>query len=509
VQEALDRVMTNRTTVIVAHRLSTVRNADTIAVIHQGTLVEKGPHNELLRDPEGAYSQLIRLQEANRQDTRKGDSNARSGKQMSINKSASRRSSRDNSSHHSFSVPFGMPLGIDIQDGSSNKLCDEMPQEVPLSRLASLNKPEIPVLILGSIASVISGVIFPIFAILLSNVIKTFYEPPHLLRKDSQFWSSMFLVFGAVYFLSLPLSSYLFSVAGCRLIKRIRLMTFEKVVNMEIEWFDHPENSSGAIGARLSADAAKVRGLVGDALQLVVQNSSTLVAGLVIAFVSNWELSLIILALIPLIGLNGWIQMKFIQGFSADAKMMYEEASQVANDAVSSIRTVASFSAEEKVMDLYKKKCEGPLRTGIRTGIISGIGFGVSFFLLFGVYAASFYAGARLVEDRKTTFPKVFRVFLALAMAAIGVSQSSTLTSDSSKAKSAASSIFAIVDRKSRIDPSEDAGVTVETLRGNIEFQHISFKYPTRPDVQIFRDLCLTIHAGKASDLLTFKSCMN
>ncbi|KAG2597027.1 hypothetical protein PVAP13_5KG216000 [Panicum virgatum] len=502
VQEALDRVMTNRTTVIVAHRLSTVRNADTIAVIHQGTLVEKGPHNELLRDPEGAYSQLIRLQEANRQDTRKGDSNARSGKQTSINKSASRRSSRDNSSHHSFSVPFGMPLGIDIQDGSSNKLCDEMPQEVPLSRLASLNKPEIPVLVLGSIASVISGVIFPIFAILLSNVIKAFYEPPHLLRKDSQFWSSMFLVFGAVYFLSLPLSSYLFSVAGCRLIRRIRLMTFEKVVNMEIEWFDHPENSSGAIGARLSADAAKVRGLVGDALQLVVQNSSTLVAGLVIAFVSNWELSLIILALIPLIGLNGWIQMKFIQGFSADAKMMYEEASQVANDAVSSIRTVASFSAEEKVMDLYKKKCEGPLRTGIRTGIISGIGFGVSFFLLFGVYAASFYAGARLVEERKTTFPKVFRVFLALAMAAIGVSQSSTLTSDSSKAKSAASSIFAIVDRKSRIDPSEDAGVTVETLRGNIEFQHVSFKYSTRPDVQIFRDLCLTIHAGKTVALV-------
>lgn len=279
-------------------------------------------------------------------------------------------------------------------------------------------------------------------------------------------------------------------------------MTFEKLVNMEIEWFDHTENSSGAIGARLSADAAKVRGLVGDALQLVVQNSATLVAGLVIAFVSNWELSLIILALIPLIGLNGWIQMKFIQGFSADAKMMYEEASQVANDAVSSIRTVASFSAEEKVMELYKRKCEAPLRTGIRTGIISGIGFGVSFFLLFGVYAASFYAGARMVEEGKTTFPKVFRVFLALAMAAIGVSQSSTLTSDSSKAKSAASSIFAIIDRKSRIDASDDAGVTVDTLRGNIEFQHVSFRYPTRPDVEIFRDLCLTIHSGKTVALV-------
>ena len=42
VQEALDRIMVNRTTVIVAHRLSTVRNANMIAVIHRGKMVEKG-----------------------------------------------------------------------------------------------------------------------------------------------------------------------------------------------------------------------------------------------------------------------------------------------------------------------------------------------------------------------------------------------------------------------------------------------------------------------------------
>lgn len=44
VQEALDRIMVNRTTVIVAHRLSTVRNADMIAVIHRGKMVEKGTY---------------------------------------------------------------------------------------------------------------------------------------------------------------------------------------------------------------------------------------------------------------------------------------------------------------------------------------------------------------------------------------------------------------------------------------------------------------------------------
>lgn len=94
--------------------------------------------------------------------------------------------------------------------------------------------------------------------------------------------------------------------------------------------------------------------------------------------------------------------------------MMYEEASQVATDAVGSIRTVASFCAEEKVMDLYRSKCEGPRKAGIRQGLVTGIGFGTSFGLLFLVYATSFYAGARLVQSGKAKFSDVFQVNILL-----------------------------------------------------------------------------------------------
>lgn len=89
---------------------------------------------------------------------------------------------------------------------------------------------------------------------------------------------------------------------------------------------------------------------------------------------------------------------------------MYEEASQVANDAVGTIRTVASYCAEEKVMELYRKKCEGPVKIGVRTGLISGIGFGLSLAFVYFAYATAFYAGGRLVEAGKTNFPDVFRV---------------------------------------------------------------------------------------------------
>ncbi|XP_077229781.1 ABC transporter B family member 9-like [Tasmannia lanceolata] len=524
VQEALVRIMLNRTTVVVAHRLSTVRNADTIAVVHRGNIVEQGSHSELIKDPDGAYSQLIRLQDVNNQseelpstdldkvdssfDT--GDTIGRSGShRLSLKRSISRESSGRGSSRRS-SVSFTLPGVISFQEdrqvGDDGKErgdgYEETQKEVSIRRIAYLNKPELPVLLFGSIAAVVNGVIFPIFGVLLSTIIKIFYEPPNELRKDARFWALMFLGLGTISLVAITLQQFLFGVAGAKLIQRIRSLSFERVMHQEISWFDEPENSSGAIGARLSADASTVRSLVGDALSLLVQNIATIIAGLVIAMIANWRLALIILVLLPLVGLQGYAQIKFLEGFSADAKVMYEEASQVANDAVGSIRTVAAFCAEQKVMDLYKKKCDGPMKHGVRQGIVSGLGFGFSFFVLFCTYALSFYAGARLVGDGKATFSQVFKVFFALTMAAMGISQSSAMAPDSTKAKDSTASIFAILDRKSKIDSSNDQGTTLPNLRGDIEFQHVSFKYPSRPDVQIFRDLCLSIPTGKTVALV-------
>jgi len=121
---------------------------------------------------------------------------------------------------------------------------------------------------------------------------------------------------------------------------------------------------------------------------------------------------------------------------------------------------------------------------------------------MFLVYAASFYAGAQLVGHGKTTFSKVFRVFFALTMAAFGISQSSSLTPDSGKARNAAASIFAILDRKSNIDASDESGMTLDEVKGEIELKHVSFKYPTRPDIQIFNDINLAIRAGKTVALV-------
>ena len=61
VRQALERLMTGRTTLVIAHRLSTIRDSDRIVVLDEGHAVEQGDHSQLL-DQRGLYSQLVATQ---------------------------------------------------------------------------------------------------------------------------------------------------------------------------------------------------------------------------------------------------------------------------------------------------------------------------------------------------------------------------------------------------------------------------------------------------------------
>uniref|UniRef100_A0A0E0JJS3 MDR-like ABC transporter n=1 Tax=Oryza punctata TaxID=4537 RepID=A0A0E0JJS3_ORYPU len=491
VQEALNRVMLERTTIIVAHRLSTVKNADVISVLQQGKMVEQGSHVELMKKPEGAYAQLIQLQGA-QQDAEihnddpdmiiRGDSGSRSinvkprSQSTSFRRSITKGSSFGHSGRHPIPAPLDFPDPMELKDDlGMEETTDKVPsgqKKASISRLFYLNKPEAFVLVLGSVTAAMHGLMFPIFGILISSAIKMFYEPPSELLKDSRFWASMFVVVGASAFVLIPTEYFLFGLAGGKLVERIRSLTFRSVMHQEINWFDKPEHSSGSIGARLSVDALNVKRLVGDNLALNVQTVSTVISGFTIAMVANWKLALIITVVVPLVGFQAYAQMKFLKGFNKNAKLKYEEASQVATDAVGGIRTVASFCAEQKVIEAYERKCESPVRQGIREGIVGGLGFGFSFLVFYFTYALCFYVGAKFVHQGVATFPEVFRVFFVLVLATSGVSRTSAIGADSTKANESAVSIFEILDRKSKIDSSNEEGVVIASVRGDVEFHN-------------------------------------
>ncbi|CAO2204465.1 unnamed protein product [Urochloa humidicola] len=496
VQEALNRIMVGRTTLIVAHRLSTIRSADCIAVVHQGKVVEQGVHDELIKDPDGAYSQLIRLQQAHTTEMHEISNTEVSGsiyksrslsgsiyksRSLSLEQSMARDSPR-NKGQHSFTKSIGLS-GYDelnrqvIADSQEHEESGDIkaPKKAPIKRLFKLNKPEAPVLLLAVIASFVHGLLFPSFSIMMSGVISL---------------------------ISIQMEYFLFGVAGGKLIQRVRSLTFQSIVHQEVAWFDDPSNSSGALGARLYIDALNIRRLVGDNLAILVQCIVTLIAGFSIAFASDWKLTLIVICVIPIVGSQNYIQVKFLKGFSEDAKVMYEDASQVVTEAIGSIRTVASFCAEKRVIASYTQKCEASMKQGIRSGTVGGLGFSFSNLMMYLTYALCFYVGALFVHEGKSTFKDVFRVYFALIFTAFGVSQTSGMATDSTKAQESTVSVLAIIDRKPKIDSTSDEGIMLEKVDGNIVFRHVNFKYPSRPDVQVLSDFTLDIPARKTVALV-------
>lgn len=106
----------------------------------------------------------------------------------------------------------------------------------------------------------------------------------------------------------------MFGLVGANLSERVMRLFFHAVLYMEVAWFDQDANTSGALTARLAADAPVVRGAVGDAMGIVVQNVVTLLTGYVIAFVSGWKMTLVITAVLPLLGFSSYMQIKFFTG---------------------------------------------------------------------------------------------------------------------------------------------------------------------------------------------------
>jgi ATP-binding cassette subfamily B (MDR/TAP) protein 1 len=84
-----------------------------------------------------------------------------------------------------------------------------------------------------------------------------------------------------------------------------------------------------------------------------------------------------------------------------------------------------------------------------------------------------------------------------LVFTAFGVSQTSGMATDSTKAQESTVSILAIIDRKPKINSTSDEAIMLEKVDGNIDFRHVNFKYPSRPDVQVLSDFTLGIPARK------------
>ncbi|EEY52950.1 ATP-binding Cassette (ABC) Superfamily [Phytophthora infestans T30-4] len=398
VQAALNNLMatTNMTTLVIAHRLSTVRSADKIVVLNEGHIVESGTHDELLKIEHGIYQKLYLIQEL--------------------------RSLEEHRTYRSY-------------------LSD-----------------------------------------LYDNV---------------ELYGILYLVGAAVIAIFMYMQTYCFKFIEEKTTTRLRNTNFESLCRQNVGFFDEKENATGALTADLATNATKVALLSGDSQARVFQAIFTLIAALVISFgFGSWLLSLIMLAIMPFLLFGHIARMKQMQGgglISDDLAIPGAHASEV----LSNIRTVAALGIEKRSADVFDELLEEPLQKGSKEAQINGASLGFSSFIMMATYSLIFWFGAKKVNDGSVGFTEMMRTLMAIMMSVQIVSGASSFMGDAPKAFKAGSTIFAIRDRVTPIDSFDPDGLRLPKVEGRLEFKDISFRYPTRPEINVLKHYTLTIEAGQ------------
>ncbi|XP_019185797.1 PREDICTED: ABC transporter B family member 19 [Ipomoea nil] len=503
VQEALDRLMVGRTTVVVAHRLSTIRNVDSIAVIQQGKVVETGNHEELIAKA-GAYSSLIRFQEmvGNRDFSNPSTRRSRSTR-LSHSLSTKSLSLRSGSLRNlSYSYSTGADGRIEMISNAETDKKTRAPDGY-FCRLLKLNAPEWPYSVMGAVGSLLSGFIGPTFAIVMSNMIEVFYytNPASMERKTKEY-VFIYIGIGLYAVVAYLIQHYFFSIMGENLTTRVRRMMLAAILRNEVGWFDEEENNSSLLAARLATDAADVKSAIAERISVILQNMTSLLTSFIVAFIVEWRVSLLILGTFPLLVLANFAQQLSLKGFAGDTAKAHAKTSMIAGEGVSNIRTVAAFNAQEKILSLFAQELRVPQKQSLRRSLLSGFLFGLSQLALYSSEALILWYGVHLVTRGLSTFSKVIKVFVVLVVTANSVAETVSLAPEIVRGGEAVASVFSILDRPTRIDPDDPDADPVETIRGDIELRHVDFAYPSRPDVSVFKDFNLRIRAGQSQALV-------
>ena len=457
-----------------------------------GKILEMGSHKELVESG-GTYSGLVKTQEL--KNTNPG----------MVKKEESVSSQSDTTKHDKQATTGTIVLKKTDEDEQLDEkkvLLEKIAKEkIDTKRYSLLNKPEWPLFFIGFIGAAINGVVMPIFSILLAECLTA------LGTDKANFWALMFVCISSGAFLSNFAQIGLLRIAGEKLTRRVRALTFATLMKQEIAFFDRDENSIGTLTAKLAEDTSLIQGLTGQVLAATIQALAAVVTGLTIAFIACWQLSLVILGVIPIMGAAGYFQLQMLTGYGKKSKKAYDSASKTACESVTHIRTVLTLSQESKRLSDYVNECKTPHQLTLRGAIVSSFGFAFSQGVPLFAWSVAFYYGAKLISWGLYDSKAILNAMFAIIFTSMSAGQVNNHTPDAAKAKLAAYSINQLLDRVSLIDVTLDVGEKRPTAEGHVNLNEAKFAYPTRPNTQVLKGLTLDAKHGQTLALVGHSGC--
>ncbi|KAK1809693.1 hypothetical protein LTR12_015949 [Friedmanniomyces endolithicus] len=489
VQDALHRVSANKTTLIIAHKLATVMTADNIAVMTNGKVVEQGTHSELLAR-ESLYAAMVLAQDLGGE---RGEAKFRDGP-------------GDDDDDEMDDIDRPMTLQRTKSEAAAKEVAREV-EYLSAGKVAySLTKcvwillKEHPDLYFWYLVTAFGGIIgggtYPAQAIVFSHLINVFVLPGSEGQSQANFWALMFFILALANLVGYFCLGWACNTIGQAITHRVRREMMERVINFDQDFFDRPENSSGAVTSQLSSVPTALLELMSQNLGLILNVLVNIVGSSILGIVYGWKLGLVVVfGGLPLLIAAGYLRIRLDQKLEASTGEQFAASAGLATEAVTSIRTISSLTLEGPILREYNEALSGIVGKVIPGLIITLIPYALSQSIDFLIMALGFWYGSRLIASGEYTTSQFFVIFIAVVFGGQGTAQFFGYTTSITKGKVAAQYFFWLRSIKANISET-DENRDRKPSDGAISVENISFRYKQRDAARVLRGISMNIEPG-------------
>uniref|UniRef100_A0A0K0EP01 ABC-type xenobiotic transporter n=1 Tax=Strongyloides stercoralis TaxID=6248 RepID=A0A0K0EP01_STRER len=507
VQKALENASHNRTTIIIAHKLSTIKKCDKIIVFDNGNIVESGTHNDLLSDPNGVYTNLVNAQQIEElNDEHKTEIISDLGGHNNLSPKFKRNSLRRISRKLSLSISVGSEEHLAIEE-LEEELEEEKVMKSSIWDIIKFAKQEQIYLILSILFSFIRGMTFPVFSIVYGKMFKTLTmsdndQKLHTAGNDAIY----FTLIGIFSALSTGISGFLISKAGEELTCRLRISLFRNILSQDGTYFDDLKHSPGKLTNRLATDAPNVRAAIDQRLADVLQSIAAIVGSIVIAFCYGPNMAPIgVLTAVSLIGLQTLVS-QYLKRRGLRDSIIAEEPAKLASEVIDKYKTVQYLCREKYFIETFNELMEKPHKRNLIRGIITALTFGLNSSYVMLNFGIAYRYGIWLVEAGHSTPYTVFQVIESLNCATMSLLSFATYFPEYVRARLSAGLIFNMLSIKPKINSFSEEGKNTN-INGSISFKNVAFNYPNAKDNNVLTNITFDIPSGKSVALVGPSGC--
>ncbi|KAK6429167.1 ATP-binding cassette permease mdl1 [Oleoguttula sp. CCFEE 5521] len=281
-------------------------------------------------------------------------------------------------------------------------------------------------------------------------------------------------------------------IVGERVVTKLRSQLFRRTFIQNAEFFD--ANRVGDLISRLGSDTIIVGKSITQNLSDGLRSLVSAVAGLSMMAFMSVKLTGILAIAAPPVAIGAFFYGRAIRSLSRRIQKNLGTLTKIAEERLGNVRTSQAFAGELQEVHRYNNQTRKIFFLGRKEAYISAVFFSASGFMGNMTFLALLYVGSGLVRSGALSVGDLTSFLMYTAYAGGSLFGLSAFYSELMKGVGAASRLFELQDRYPTISPTK--GEMVKAARGNIDFKGVSFAYPTRPAVQIFKDLSFSIPAG-------------